>query len=346
MIFLLGAVFTMVMSALPAQAEMLAQTLLAEINGEVITVEYLEKALGIRLVQVEEQIYALKRDKLNSLIAARLLSQEAGKRGISVETLLDTEVTKKAPSLTEAEIEAVYQENRSRLSEDEAVGREKVRAALGQQKWVAQQKVFVDELRSQAQIVDRLQPPPIVRVEVASDGAPARGATVASVTVIEFSDYHCPYCKQVESTLRQIEERYRGKVKLVYRDFPLLSLHSQAFRAAEASRCAQDQGKFWEYHDVLFEQAPKASEGDLNRYAEEIGLDRSKFASCLFQNLHHEEVQRDLDEGVRLGVEGTPAFFINGRFLNGAQPLEKFVQMIDEELARAVAGAPVSARSQ
>jgi protein-disulfide isomerase len=126
----------------------------------------------------------------------------------------------------------------------------------------------------------------------------------------------------------------------------LLSLHSQAFHAAEASRCAQDQGKFWEYHDVLFEQAPKAADDDVMRYAEHVGLDTKRFASCLFQNLHHEEVQRDLDEGVRLGVEGTPAFFINGRFVNGAQPLEKFVQIIDEELARVAAGAPVSARSQ
>ena len=253
-------------------------------------------------------------------------------------------MTKKALSLTEAEIEAVYQENRSRLAE--AVGREKVRAALRQRKWAVQRNMFVDVLRSKAHVVDRLPPPPIVRVEVSSDGALARGAADATVTVIEFSDYHCPYCKQVEATVKKLEQLYSGKIKLIYRDFPLLPLPSQAFRAAEASRCARDQGRFWEYHDVLFEQAPRASEGDLNRYAEEIGLDMSKFASCLFQNLHHEEVQRDLDEGVRLGVEGTPAFFINGRFLNGAQPIERFAELIDEELARAAVGGPVSARSQ
>jgi protein-disulfide isomerase len=103
---------------------------------------------------------------------------------------------------------------------------------------------------------------------------------------------------------------------------------------------------YWQYHDMFFEQAPKASDGDLKRYAEEIGLDTSKFAGCLFQNLYHEEVQRDLDEGVRLGVEGTPAFFINGRFLSGAQPLEEFVRVIEQELVRAAAGAPVSARPQ
>ena len=345
-IFLLGAVFTMVMSALPAQAEMPAQTLLAEINGEGITVEQLEKALGARLVQVEEQIYALKRDKLNSLIAERLLRQEADKRGISVETLLDTEVTKKTPPLIEAEIEAVYQENRSRLPEDEAVGREKVRAALRQQKWAVQRKMFVDMLRSQATLVDRLPPPPITRVEVSSDGAPVRGKTDAAVTLVEFSDFHCPFCKRVQSTLNQVLAKYPEQVQLYYRHLPLDSLHPQARRAAEAARCAQDQGKFWEYHDIIFEQAPKAEENDLKRYAEQIGLDIDKFTNCLFQNVHHQAVQKDLDEGSRLGFDGTPAFFINGRFLSGAQPLEEFVRVIEEELARAAAGAPVSARSQ
>ncbi len=114
-------------------------------------------------------------------------------------------MTKKVPSLTEAEIEAVYQVNRSCLPEDEAVGREKVRAALQQRKLTIQRNMFVDTLRSKAQVVDRLPTPPIVRVEVSSDGSPARGATVASVTVIEFSDYHCPYCKQVEPTLSKLE---------------------------------------------------------------------------------------------------------------------------------------------
>jgi protein-disulfide isomerase len=345
MIFLLGAVFTLMISALPAQAEMLAQTLVAEINGEAITVEYLEEALGIRHVQVEEQIYALKRDKLNSLITERLLRQEADKRGISVETLLDVEVTQKAPSVTEAKIEAVYLENRSRLPEDDTVGREKVRAALKQQKWAGQRKMFVDTLRSKAQIVDHLQPPSILRVGVSSDKAPVRGKTDAAVTLVEFSDFHCPFCKLVQPTLNQVFEKYPEQVKLYYRHLPLDSLHPQAFRAAEAARCAQDQGKFWEYHDVLFAQAPKAAEIDLKHYAEQVGLDSEQFAGCLFQSVYYEAVRRDFDEASRLGIEGTPAFFINGRFLSGAQPLEKFVQIIDEELAIAAAGSKVSVRT-
>jgi protein-disulfide isomerase len=127
-------------------------------------------------------------------------------------------------------------------------------------------------------------------------------------------------------------------VRLVYRDFPIDGLHPQARRAAEAARCAHDQGKFWEYHDVLFTQAPKATPDDLGRYAAQVGLDRAAFDRCLTERAHRATVERDLDEGRRLGITGTPAFFINGRALIGAQPLEAFVRVVEEELAR-VAGA-------
>jgi protein-disulfide isomerase len=150
----------------------------------------------------------------------------------------------------------------------------------------------------------------------------------------------------VQPTLTQVLEKYPGKVRLLFRHLPLDALHPQARSAAEASWCAQDQGKFWEYHDLLFANAPKAAEDDLKHYAEQSDLDVKKFESCLSQNLHRDNIQRDVDEVTKLGMSGTPAFFINGRFLDGAQPLENFVQIIDDELARLAAGAPVSALSQ
>jgi protein-disulfide isomerase len=137
----------------------------------------------------------------------------------------------------------------------------------------------------------------------------------------------------VQATLKQLLERYPGKVKLVYRDFPLDSLHPLARRASEAARCANDQRKFWEYHDAVFSHFPQASPEDLKTYADEVGLDVAKFESCLSDGVHKAAVQRDIDEGTRLGVTGTPAFFINGRLLSGAQPLEAFVKVIEEELA-------------
>lgn len=318
---------------------------LAEVNGQAVTAEDLDHALGVKLTELQEQIYALKREQLNALIADRLLSQEANKRGILVAALLDAEVTTKVGLVTETEIESVYQSNKSNLQGSETELREKIRASLQQRKLAAQRVQFVQSLRAQGTVVDRLQPPPVVRVQVSTDGVPIRGTADASVTLVEFSDFHCPFCKRVQPTLTRVLEKYPSKVRLLFRHLPLDALHPQARGAAEASWCAQDQGKFWEYHDLLFANAPKAAQDDLKHYAEQSDLDVKKFESCLSQNVHRDNIQRDIDEVTKLGMSGTPAFFINGRLLSGAQPLEKFVQVIDEELALAAAGGQVSVRT-
>ena len=154
------------------------------------------------------------------------------------------------------------------------------------------------------------------------------------MTIVEFSDFQCPFCKQVVPTLTQVRSRYGEKVKLVYRDFPIDGLHPQARKAAEAARCAQDQGKFWDYHDALFANAPKLSLGQLKTYAQQVGLDLPSFERCLASGTHAAAVQKSVDEGIRLGVTGTPAFFINGEFVSGAQPVESFARVIERELAR------------
>jgi len=326
------------------QAETPAAVPLAEINGEVVTAEDLDQALGLKLTKLQEQIYSMKREQLDTIIAQRLLTQEAAKRGVSIAALLDAEVTAKVGLVTETEIESVYQANKAKIKGEEFEVHEKIRASLQQRKLSAQREQYVRSLREKSTVVDHLQPPPVVRVKVATNGAPIRGDEHAPVTLVEFSDFHCPFCKQVQPTLTTLLDRYPGKVKLVYRDLPLQELHPQAPRAAEAARCAQEQGKFWQYHDVLFRQAPKAGDDALKQYATEVGLDGEKFAGCLSGNVHRGAVQRDIEEATKLGLQGTPAFFINGRLISGAQPLEKFVQIIDEELARQP--AKVSARTQ
>lgn len=331
---LLGLLFLLALAVPSVRAQTTAAEPMAEVNGEVITAKDLEGALGTRLSQLEEQIYNLKRRELDALIAGRLLAQEAAKRGMSVAALLDAEVTAKVALVTETEVEAVYQANKSRLPGDEASARDRVRSFLQQQKLAAQRERFVESLRSQGKVLVRLQPPPVVRLDVSIDGAPVRGAADAAVTLVEFSDFQCPFCKQVQPTLTQLLARYPGKVKLAYRDFPIDSLHPQARRAAEAARCALDQGKFWDYHDLLFANAPQATPEDLGRYAQQVGLDLTKFEPCLSGGVHRAAVQRNLDDGTRLGITGTPAFFINGRPLSGAQPLEAFVRVIEEELGR------------
>ena len=178
----------------------------------------------------------------------------------------------------------------------------------------------------------RFKEPPGLKVSVSTDGAPSVGPSDAPVTIVEFSDFQCLDCKRVLATIVQLRSRYRDKVRLVFRDFPRDDLHARARRAAEAARCANDQAKFWDYHDLLFANAPRAMPEDLNGYARKAGLDVLKFEQCVSSGMHAAAVQKDLDEARRLGVMEAPAFFVNGRFVSLALPMESFVRVIDEEL--------------
>jgi protein-disulfide isomerase len=306
----------------------------AEVNGEAITAKDLETVIGAKLGRLQEQIYNLKRRELDSLIAQKLLAQEAAKRGISVAALLDAEVTSKVGLVTEKEIQDFYKQHERQLRGNKDDLRPKVRAFLQQRKLAEQRAHFVESLRSQSKVVVHLKQPPVIRVDVSIKGAPFRGPADAPVTIVEFSDFECPFCKRVHPTLTQLLAKYPGKLKLVYRDFPLENIHPQARRAAEAARCAEDQGKFWDYYEALFKGSPKLSPDDLKHYAKQVGLDGTKFDACVAKDGHKAAIQRDLEEGRKLGITGTPAFFINGRPLSGAQPLGAFTRIIDEELAR------------
>ena len=308
---------------------------LAEVNGEAITAEEIEQALGAQLRRLEQQIYDLKRQKLEAVIGERLLAREAAKQSLSVQALLDAEVAAKAGTVADEEVETFYQANKARLKGAEAEARERIRAHFQSQKLVARRQAYLQSLRSQATVVIRLPAPPVFKAEVGVEGAPFLGPVAAPVTIVEFSDFQCPFCKQVVPTLTQVRSRYGEKVKLVYRDFPIDGLHPQARKAAEAARCAQDQGKFWDYHDALFANAPKLSPEQLKTYAQQVGLDLPSFERCLASGTHAATVQKSVDEGIRLGVTGTPAFFINGEFVSGAQPVESFARVIERELARA-----------
>jgi len=166
-------------------------------------------------------------------------------------------------------------------------------------------------------------------------GAPSKGAEKALVTLVKFEDFQCPYCKTVQPRLSDLLKKYDGQIRIVHKDLPLDEIHPQARQAAEAARCAGDQGKYWEYHDRLYEGSPKAAADELTAYAKEIGLNVESFERCFKSGKFKAAVQNDLAEGAQLGLTGTPAFFINGRELSGAQPLEAFTAIIDEELALA-----------
>jgi protein-disulfide isomerase len=307
---------------------------LAVVDGVAIGSDEVEKSLAGQLSKLEEQIYNLKRQKLDALINEKLLEKEAAKRRLTVPALLDAEVTSKVGLVTEQEIENFYQANKAQIQGEQAEVREKIRTYLQNQKLTAKREEFISSLRGQAKVVVNLKPPPIQRVEVSVQGAPFKGGDKAPVTIVEFSDFHCPFCKQVVATLAKLESQYGEKIKLVFRDFPIDSLHPGASQAHEAARCAEEQGKFWAYHDKLFASPPKSSPELFKGFAKEVGLEPVAFETCLSSGKHQAAIKKDIDDGQRLGVAGTPAFFINGRLFTGAQPLEAFARVIDDELAR------------
>ncbi len=177
---------------------------------------------------------------------------------------------------------------------------------------------------------------PTINMKTLADDDPVKGSENAPVTIIEFSDFQCPFCGRFFSqTLPLIESNYikTGKVKLIFRDFPL-GFHQYAQKSAEAAECADEQGKFWEYHDKIFENQAALSSANLKQWASEIGLDTNKFNDCLDSGKMASEVKKDMSDGTAVGIRGTPGFIINGKLVSGAQPFSVFQQIIDAELAK------------
>ena len=174
--------------------------------------------------------------------------------------------------------------------------------------------------------------PPVVVENVSVDDDPSWGPTDAKVTVVEFSDFQCPFCSRFfTQTYPQIKQQYEGKVHFVFRDFPL-SGHENAQKAAEAAGCANEQGKFWEYHDMLFSNQQALDVASLKNYAGQLGLDTAAFNQCLDSGTRAQETQKDYQDGISYGVTGTPAFFVNGLLVIGAQPFANFQAAIDAAL--------------
>jgi protein-disulfide isomerase len=172
------------------------------------------------------------------------------------------------------------------------------------------------------------------RVQVAADG-PSKGPADATVTIIEFSDFQCPFCTRSIPVIDELMERYPEDLRIVYRHLPLDRIHPRARPAAEASLCAQDQDQFWSYHDLLFANSKTLGDEDFKRFAEELNLDVAAFERCYNDGKFKQKVEDDLQAARSIGVTGTPAFVVNGVVLSGAKPVEEFIPVIDEEIARA-----------
>jgi protein-disulfide isomerase len=194
-------------------------------------------------------------------------------------------------------------------------------------------EVIDDELRRAGVSVEQVAFEP-TRIDVEADGFPAKGPADAPVTIVEFSDFQCPFCSRLLPALGQVVEEYGNQVRLVFRQFPLSSLHPDAQKAAEASLCANEQGMFWEMHDAMFENQQALGVEQLKATARSLGVEGTDFDSCLDSGRFATEVAADLQAGRAIGVNGTPALFINGRFLSGAKPFEDIAELVDDELQR------------
>jgi protein-disulfide isomerase len=307
----------------------------ATIGGEPFTARQLEEAAGARLFQLRTQQYQAQRQILDDEIARRLLEREAAARQLTVPALVKQEVEAKVAPVTEAEQKAFYDQNKARMGEmTEADALKRIEAGLRQQRMGERQAEFINGLRTKADVRVLLEPP---RLAMPVGDDPARGPADAPITIVEFSDFQCPYCSRATDTLKKLEAAYPGKIRRVYRDFPLVQIHPSAARAAEAGACANEQGKFWEMHDAMFDHPDKLGDADLKQSAAALGLDTAAFNQCLDSGRHTAQWKKDTAEGERYGVSSTPAFFVNGRMVVGAQPYESFARIVDEELARPAA---------
>jgi protein-disulfide isomerase len=282
-------------------------------------------------MRLSEAVYEARRSGLDAIIGNILFDMEAKARGIDRSALVDREVSAKVIQPTDAEINEWYQANPTRVQGaplDQV--RAPIRQLLVQRRMQAARDTFVDTLMAKTPVKITLEPP---REKVADAGRPSRGPANAKVEVIEFSDFQCPYCLRAYPVVNQVLTAYGDKIRFVYRNYPLAS-HPDARPAAEAGACAAEQGKFWEYHNRLFEHQDKLSDTDLKGHAAALGLDMGKFTACVNTRKYQKDVDADIAAANEVGVTGTPAFFINGRPLEGAQPYEAFKAVLDEELAK------------
>ncbi len=285
---------------------------------------------AITNAELDAAVYDQKKQALDQMLVRRLVEQKAKAENISVEDLVKREIQDKLKKPTDEELKKFYDEQAKRqpLPPFDQI-KDQIVQYLERPQMAAAQQAFVEKLKKDANVVVNLKPP---RVEVAAEG-PSKGPANAPVTIVEFSDYECPYCSRAEEVVNRVMKDYDGKVRLVYRDYPL-PIHPQAQKAAEAANCAGDQGKYWEMHEKLFANQQALGVDALKGYAKDLKLDDAKFDKCLDSGEKAKGIEESKKAGEKLGVTGTPAFFINGLQLTGAQPYEEFKTLIDGELAR------------
>jgi len=308
----------------------------AVVDGVAITEEELREATHgeiLRLrVEHERAVYRNRKSVLQYLVDSQLIRAEADRRGGTPSDLMEAEVRVPARKVPEEEVRALYEEYADRLEEPYDAVRGRLREHLAEQRYQARRTEFLRELRTVAEVEMRLPYPELPSVDVPErPGAPERGPAGASVTIVEFADFQCPYCRRMQDTLDALLESYDGRIRHVYRHFPLES-HPMAEPAALASACAAEQERFWAFHDRVFERQAELSDESLDEIAQEVGLEMAAYRSCREERRYADRVQADLQAGRQAGVRGTPAFFVNGQPILGAASEDAFRELIERAL--------------
>jgi protein-disulfide isomerase len=284
------------------------------VNGEPITSDHIEESLRALLFDLQTRVYKLRKTELDFTINDTLLEQEAQRRKITASALLDAEIKPRAVAEDEARV--FYEQNKSRVSGDFAQTKDAIVRYLQQIETRKAEYAFLEKLRAAASIQVFLIAPESPAFSISTSDQPSLGNAAAPVTIVEFTDFQCPSCAATQPTLERLVKEYGDKVRLVALDFPLTQ-HTDAFKAAEAAEAAREQGKYWEYVKILMQNQSALGVAKLKDYATELALDRVRFDQALESAKFANAVQRDIDEGMRLGIDATPTIFINGRRVSG-----------------------------
>jgi protein-disulfide isomerase len=320
-----------------AQSDLDPATVVATIDGRAITARDIDNEITSQLGQLSQKYqseeFELRKQALDDMLVMRLVDAEAKKEGTTVDAWTKKYVEASTPEASEADAKKFFDENTAKMG-GRSFDQEKshIVAFLTHRKRQETASKIFDDLKSKAKVEILLEEPV---VEVNAVG-PSLGHPNAPVTIVEFSDFQCPFCSKVEPTIKRVMADYPGKVRFVFRDFPL-SFHDRAEKASEASHCAEEQERYWPMHDALFANQDKLDVDGLKKLAAGVpGMDQVKFDKCLDSGEMKDEVASNERAGEAAGVSGTPRFFVNGHPLDGVQPYDEFKRMIDRELSRNV----------
>jgi predicted DsbA family dithiol-disulfide isomerase len=302
----------------------------ANVNGHPITLKEVDESLSTQVYPLQQQLYAIRKAALENLITAKILQSEAAARGISIEELR-RQLTLGEIKVARAQIDEAYAQNKSffaSMSPDEA--RERLRLDLENQARMKHYRTGLEALRKKWSVELSFNAPQFV-LELDDGVSPAKGSTKPAVTIVEFSDFECPFCSEVQGTLKQVMQTYGKDVRLVFKHMPLEG-HRNSLPAARAAYCAAEQDRFWQFHDALF-ASRNLSSGLFEEVANNLGLGVPKFRACLDSEQSRTAIVKDIETARLFRIESTPSFIVNGKLIKGALSFADFQKIIQRELS-------------